>query len=236
MTIPFYKSPLLTLDTETTGIDPLTDRVVTCNITYDYVDGTPPKVYDWLINPGVEIPQGASDVHGITNEIAKEYGQDPKIALENIKDHLEIWNDAKLPIVIYNARFDCSILLSEFSRYNIHYSHDFPCIIDPLVLDKALDKYRKGKRTLTASSEVYGVELDNAHSADADSMASVKIARAIGEKFHIDAPWDEVHNQQRIWAEEQAASLQEYFRKSKDPNAIVRGDWPYLEESGELPF
>jgi DNA polymerase-3 subunit epsilon len=66
----WYEGPLLTLDTETTGVDVFTDRIVTCNITYD-IPGQEPYVANWMISPGVEIAEGASAVHGITNEIAQ---------------------------------------------------------------------------------------------------------------------------------------------------------------------
>lgn len=229
-TIPFYKLPLLSLDTETTGVDSFNDRIVTCNITYDYGDGRDPYICDWIINPGVDIPEGASAVHGITNERAQAEGIDPKTALENIAEHLNLWADYKLPIVVYNAPFDITLLRAEFERYGVECRNPFDRVIDPLVLDKGLDTYRKGSRKLTDTAAHYGIVLENAHSADADSMASVLIARAIGEKFEIDSPIAEVHETQKMWKHKQSESFEQYLRKSKDPNAVISREWPYMTE------
>jgi DNA polymerase-3 subunit epsilon len=226
MTQPYYEGPLLSLDTETTGTDPFTCSIVTCNMTYD-IPGEEPKIYDWLINPGVGIPEGASAVHGVTDEIAQQHGMDPIIGLTNIAEHLIAWSKYDLPIVVYNAPYDLTLLLAEFTRYSIEFDCDFNRVIDPLVLDKALDKYRKGKRQLALVAEHYGVVLNNAHSADADSMASVQIARAIGKKYKLNMPVEEIHEKQKEFKKEQSESLQAYFRKSKnDPSIIINSDWP----------
>jgi DNA polymerase-3 subunit epsilon len=230
MTTPYYEMPLLSLDTETTGIDVFNDRVVTCNITYDYPDGREPFIADWIINPGVSIPQGASDVHGITDEIAQRDGGDPFTVLTNIAEHLKNWGNLGLPYVIYNASFDTTILMAEFARYGIPQPTDWYCVIDPLVLDKGVEPYRRGSRKLIDTARHYGIELseEDAHSANFDSMASVKIARAIGRKYEIDSPLEEVHAQQVIWKKKQAQGLQDYFRKSKnDPTIVINGEWPY---------
>ena len=226
--IPFYELPLLSLDTETTGIDAWTCSVVTCNMTYDYPDGTPEYVCDWLINPGIGIPEGASDVHGITDEIVQAHGMPAEIGLQSIAEHLNLWSDRGLPIVVYNASYDLTFLRSEFARYGIDCRNRFDLVIDPLVLDKQLDKFRKGKRQLAVTAAHYGITLNNAHSADADSKASVAIARAIGRKYKINGPVEEVHARQIEFKREQSESLQAYFRKSKnDDSIIINGEWPY---------
>jgi len=227
MTTPFYELPLLSLDTETTGVDPWTCSVVTCNMTYD-IPGQEPYICDWLINPGVGIPEGASAVHGVTDEIAQKHGMPAEIGLASIAEHLNLWSDRGLPIVVYNASYDLTLLRSEFNRYGITCRNKFDLVIDPLVLDKQLDKFRKGKRQLTVTAAHYGITLDNAHSADADSKASVAVARAIGKKYKINSPVSEVHAKQIEFKKEQSISLQAYFRKSKnDDTIIINGEWPY---------
>lgn len=225
---PYYRLPLLSLDTETTGVDSFNDRIVTCNFTYDYVDDRPPYICDWLINPGVPIPEGASAVHGITTELAQRDGADPREVLLNIANHLNVWQQYDLPIVVYNAPFDLTLLIAEFERYGVRCEAKFDKVIDPLVLDKGLDPYRKGSRKLTDTAKHYGFTLENAHSADADSLASVFIARAIGEKFEIDVPVEEVHAKQIEWKAQQAESFEKYLRKSKDPLARINRQWPIM--------
>lgn len=230
MTTPFYELPLLSLDTETTGVDPWTCSIVTCNMTYSYTDGTPDYVCDWLINPGVGIPDGAAEVHGITTEIAQTYGMPPEVGLASIAEHLSLWSDRGLPIVVYNASYDLTLLRAEFDRYGISCRNGFNLVIDPLVLDKQLDKFVKGKgqRKLTPTAARYGIVLENAHSADADSKASVELARALGRKFKINSPVEQVHARQIEFKREQAESLQAFFRKSeKDDSIVINGEWPY---------
>jgi len=228
MTELWYDGPLLSLDTETTGVDVFEDRIVTCNITYD-VPNADPYVADWMINPGVEIAEGASAVHGITNEVAQQQGGDPYTVLSNIAEHLSNWEKLGHPIVVYNAAFDCSLLVVEFDRYGIDQPCSFARVVDPYVLDKALDPYRKGSRKLIDTARHYGVELseEDAHSADFDSMASVKLCRAIGRKFVIDAPIEEVHAMQVKAKVKQSTSLQAYLRKKEnDPTIVINTQWP----------
>lgn len=224
---PFYTLPLLCFDTETTGVDVWEDRVVTCNITYLAPDGTITSKSDWLINPGVPIPEGATAVHGVTDAIAAEHGIPPEKGLQLIADHFNAWDSYKLPMVAYNASYDISLLRAEFLRYGINCTAKWDRVVDPYVLDKQLWKYRKGSRKLTSTAELYGIVLDNAHAADADSMAAGLLARAIGKKYKIDGPVTNVHNRQIEFKAEQSASLQEYFRRTKDPKIVINGEWPY---------
>jgi DNA polymerase-3 subunit epsilon len=224
----WYKGPLLSLDTETTGVDVFEDRIVTCNITYD-TPGQEPFVANWMINPGVPIAPGASDVHGITDEIAQRDGGDPYVVLSNIADHLRNWENLALPVVIYNASFDASLLVVEFERYGIPQPTGFTRVIDPYVLDKALDPYRKGSRKLIDTARHYGVELseEDAHSADFDSMASVKVSRALGEKYEIDGSIEEVHAMQVKAKVKQSKGLEAYLRKKEnDQTIVINTQWP----------
>lgn len=79
MSTPWFNGPLLGFDTETTGVDPRHDRLVTAALVFrpassDAPTRTQDTVSTWLANPGVEIPAGATAVHGITNEVAKTHG------------------------------------------------------------------------------------------------------------------------------------------------------------------
>lgn len=106
-------------------------------------------------------------------------------------------------------------------------------VIDPYVIDKQVDKYRKGSRKLTALCEHYKVRLDGAHDAAADAIAAARVAWRLGSVFPKLAAMDveALHHAQIEWAAAQAASLQEYFRK-KDPAAVVEGAWPLVPFQG----
>lgn len=96
-------------------------------------------------------------------------------------------------------------------------------VIDPLVIDKHVDKYRKGKRALHALCAHYGVRLDDAHDARADAVAAARVVRRMGEKHGpVGAmPLEELHILQVRAAAEQSLSLQAYLRRTADPAAVV---------------
>lgn len=225
--IPFHALPLLALDTETTGVDNFNDRIVTCAMVYDDGQGNPQVTRNWIIDPGIEIPTGASDIHGVTTEIARAQGVEPTYGLLSIRDSLIPMLKADVPLVVYNASFDLTLLLAEFERFNIDFPYEFKYVIDPLVIDKAVDKWRKGSRKLTDMAKHYGFDLTNAHTADADCVASIAVTRAFGTHFGAPDTIEAMMIKQPIWKREQASSLQRHFRQSgKDPDAVINGDWP----------
>lgn len=228
---PFWTQPLLALDTETTGVDSFNDRIVTCSMVYDDGRGNQTE-RNWIMDPGVDIPTGASDVHGVTTEIAQRDGMDAHEGIIDIADSLNRMIMAGVPLVVYNAPFDLTLLIAEFRRWSIGYEPVFNRVIDPLVIDKATDKYRKGSRKLTDTAAFYGYDLTNAHSADADCKAALHIARAVCEKnFTPDTTIEEVHQLQIGWKAAQARSFQSYLRKEKDPEAVINQEWPVMTSS-----
>jgi len=98
-----------------------------------------------------------------------------------------------VPIVVYHATYDWPLLTNELARHGLGALPAVPpaILIDPLVLDRHVDKYRKGKRTLAVVSDHYGVRLEGAHRASGDAAATVGVARRIGEQYprlHIEGP------------------------------------------------
>lgn len=226
------EDPMFGFDTETTGVD--TDdpsvRIVTCAMIYEYQGKT--RTYEWFLNPEVEIPTGASDVHGITTEKAQAEGADYRAGLQQIADMFSWAILNEIPLVAYNAAFDVSLLRNEFIRHDIQFDitlWDVAIVIDPFVFDKHFDKWRKGKRTLGVVSSAYGYDLTNAHDATADVLAALHIARAMFPKMviagQIPTYSDMVEFQKQAYAE-QSADLEKYFRKT-DPTKVISRDWPY---------
>lgn len=214
-------------DLETTGIDVESDRIVTACVV-QCGGGQPTDSASWLADPGIEIPQQAADVHGITTARARAEG---KPAAEVVADVLAALGQviaAGVPVVAMNARYDLTLLDREARRYGLAPLPAGP-VIDPYVIDKHIDRYRKGGRKLTDLCAHYGVPIGDAHTADADAIAACRVAWRIGSTRPDMAalPLATLHDQQAEWAAEQAASLQEYFRR-KDPNALVRGEWPLI--------
>ncbi len=214
-------------DLETTGIDTDTSRIVSAYVGVLDAEGVP-KGLSWLADPGVEIPAQASAVHGITTERARAEGRGAAEVVTEIVAVLRALLAQGVPIVIYNAAYDLTLLNRECLRYGIVPLADPIPIIDPLVIDRAMDRYRKGKRTLEMAAEYYGVELMDAHDAEADAVAAGRVAQAIARKYSdtLGADLTLVHTKQVAWAADSAASFQEYMRRTKDPAFVADGAWP----------
>ncbi len=219
---------LAVFDLETTGIDVETSRVVTANVSVIDAEGVPVSRRDWLANPGIDIPEQATAVHGVTTARAIADGRDAAEVVGEIIAALREILASGLPVVIFNAPYDLTLLDREARRYGISPLSGPMPIIDPLVIDKAVDKYRKGKRTLTATAEFYGVELLDAHDAGADAIAAGRVAQAVALKHAkvLAIPVAELHNRQEVWFQEQALSFQEYMRRSRDPEFTAKTKWP----------
>lgn len=178
-TNPIKLDRIVVFDTETSGVNVYEDRIVTAFI--GVIDTKTEEVlesWSWLVNPGVEIPQGAVDVHGVTNERARAEGMDAATAVFEITQRLDILNKRALPVVIMNAVYDLTILAAEMHRYWPGAREVVPnLVIDPMVLDKAIDPFRPGKKTLVDLCAVYGVPVSpNAHDAQADCIMAGGVA------------------------------------------------------------
>lgn len=219
---------LVVFDTETTGIDPFTDRIVTAFVGIIDENGDVERGTDWLADPGVEIPERATEVHGISTEMAREEGEPARDVIAKLADSLAWVARNGLPLVVYNAPYDLTMLAAECRRYEVAMPELGEQVIDPLVIDRHVDRFRKGKRTLTDAAEVYGVELLDAHDAGADAIASGQLVQAIVQRYpdELDLPLAELHRAQVQWAEEQASDFESYMRRARDPNFTVERGWP----------
>src|SRR5690606_10638498 len=86
--LPLWAPNLAVFDTETTGIDTSHARVVSSTIALLGPAGEVQERYDWLLDPGVEIPEPAARVHGITTEIARASGIDAAVGVQQIVTQL----------------------------------------------------------------------------------------------------------------------------------------------------
>ncbi|MFJ4887420.1 3'-5' exonuclease [Streptomyces sp. NPDC088731] len=227
--------PMVGFDLETTGTDVETDRVVTAAMVKVERGGTLLEERTWLLDPGIPIPKQASSVHGISTDHARTHGSQAATAIGEIAHAVAEVLRSGTPLVVMNARYDLTLLDRECLRNEVDSVSErlkkIPDpVIDPMVLDKHVDKSRRGRRTLQALCAHYGVRLDNAHNASADAVAAVRVARCIGEKYTFlgeMVPAD-MNVLQMKAAVEQSASLQEYLRRSSNPTAVVESAWPII--------
>jgi DNA polymerase-3 subunit epsilon len=240
--VNFSKIRKCGFDTETTSADPETAHIVTAALVF--TGGNPAtQTFNWLINSGVPSEPGALEAHGISNERAAAEGVDPKVALEDLAAKLAKALTWGMPVVAFNLAFDWTVLDRDLARNGLASMADRltvppTTLLDPHVIDKTVDKYRKGPRKLKPTCEHYGIALENWHTADADAMAAVLLMDEIAERNPQLAAMSprELFMAQRGWASDIAAGLQLYFRSPKagekqDPNAVIDGSWPLRGES-----
>lgn len=244
------KPALVSFDTETTGTDPETARIVSAAIVALAADGTVLGVESWLIDPGVPVPDEAAAIHGITTDYVREHGHAARGAVGEICDALQFWLGRGIPVTTYNARYDWTLLDREARRHGLNplegdlgatpglWFEPRP-IFDPLVIDKALDKYRKGSRKLGDVAAHHGVTADgDLHGAEVDATLAGRVMLRLLEQNPALAEWTEkhgpgaLHDLTRARAGEQADSLRDHFRRSGKPYEDVRSEWPLVPFGG----
>lgn len=234
-TLPHWANTIAVFDTETTGVDTSTARIVSATVALLDSEGRVLERQDWLIDPKVDIPDVAAAVHGITTEIARKNGVNPEIGVSQIIEVIQSYLNRGFPIVAFNAPYDFTILYYEAIRHALTPLPDPAPVLDPLVLDRQFDRYRRGKRTLTATIAEYGVTIGQAHDAGEDAIAAGRLLQKLATKFSTQLPEDvmNLHNAQIQWAQEQAESFAEWMRRTKNSDFVADGRWP-LKKPNDL--
>lgn len=167
--------PLIFFDTETTGTDPSSDRIV--EISLVRVMPAPTGVEaprTWRIDPGVRIPIEATEIHGITNDDV-----DGLASFRDIADELlQLFAGADL--AGFNlGRFDIRVLQAELVR--IGKSLD---LSQTRVIDAQVIFHQKEPRNLGAALRFYcDRELEGAHGAEADTIATLEVFAGQLERY-----------------------------------------------------
>lgn len=227
------RGPFLAFDTETTGVSTESDRIVTA--TTVWIDGTDLDTTSWLIDPGIEIPAGASAVHGITTEHARNHGRPPAECVFEIAKQLVNARSQGVPVLAFNAAFDLTLLDREMRRHGLG-SLEVGHVLDPFVIDKQVDRFRRGKRTLSAQCEHYGVRHDGAHDATADALAAARVMWRIAQRFPEVGGMSlaDLHEAQVRWAAEQGASFRQYLVSQGRTEDLPDGQWPIRPFAGQV--
>lgn len=232
----WHRELLIGFDLETTGTDPGESRIVTAAVV-EVRGGEPVGRREWLADPGVPIPDDAVAVHGITTERAAAEGRPAREVADEIAEALVAHWRAGAPVVAYNAAFDLSLLAAELRRHGLPSlgerlgGAETGPVVDPYTIDRAVDRYRKGKRTLEAVCGEYGVVHEHAHEAGADALAAVRVAYAVAERHGQVAGLDlwDLHRKQVVWYARWAADFQAWLRGKGTADAVVDGSWPLHE-------
>ncbi len=165
--------PLVFFDLETTGTNITHDRIVEISIVKVMPDGTDTE-RTRRINPGMPIPAEATAVHHITDADVADEPSFKQIA----KSLAEMFKDCD--IAGFNSnRFDIPLLLEEFNRAGINLDLSRTRFIDVQTIF-----HKKEQRTLSAAYKFYcGKNLDDAHSASADTRATYEVLKAQLDRY-----------------------------------------------------
>jgi DNA polymerase-3 subunit epsilon len=165
--------PICFFDLETTGIDVGKDRIVEIAVFKVFPNGNK-ESKTWLVNPTIPIPPQSTAIHGISDE---------KVANEPTFAELssQIYNMIKdSDLAGYNSdRFDIPLLAEELLRAGVDFDMKNRVSVDVQTIF-----HKKEERTLSAALKFYcGKTLENAHSAEADTMATYEILLGQLERY-----------------------------------------------------
>lgn len=207
-------------DTETTGRDPLTAEIVMAAVGEQ----------EWLLKPTAPIPEAATAIHGITTETATTRGIDHAEGLAEIRDAIaRVWADGGA-LCVFNAPYDCTLLDRELRRHDLGGFEIQGVVIDPFVIDKQVDRYRRGRRQLVDVAQHHGVALlaEEAHGALADARAAARLGELLAHKLPSPV---EANDLQAGWHDAQKESFAEWLtsqgRAQQARLVLTERGWPF---------
>jgi DNA polymerase-3 subunit epsilon len=246
---PWHTGRLACFDLETSGISAHHDRIVTAAVIL-VGNGQPPVTHEWLLQPTIPIPQGATDVHGISDEFAREHGTDPAKGVTEIATVLLEATAAGVPVVGHNVGvYDLTMLVAELVRHGQPAMAEqvaaITPVIDTLVIEKHLDAFRPGKpngrrpddacgpHTLMECCRLWGVTLteEDAHGATADALAAGRLAWRLATDPHRFAQFDKRPTDRIRPADWPLEQLHEWQRETRRAQADSFG--AYLVKQGK---
>lgn len=165
--------PIIFLDLETTGVDAAKDRIIEISLVKILPDGSQ-DIKTRRINPEMHIPEGASDIHHIYDADVADCPTFKSIAKS-------LWDYIKgCDLGGYNSnKFDIPVLVEEFLRAGVDVD-----LKNIRAIDVQNIFHRMEQRTLVAAYKFYcGKDLEGAHSAEADTLATYEVLLAQLEKY-----------------------------------------------------
>jgi len=162
--------PIFSIDIESTGTNPATDRIIQLAIVNDNFS------YNLLVNPGIPIPAGASEIHGITDA---DVANKPSFSACAKEVHLMLKGADLLGFNLSN--FDVPILWEEFYRAGIEWD-----LSDTKIFDSGTLFKRREERTLGAALQFYcGITATDLHDAELDAKATLAVWKKQLERYKL---------------------------------------------------
>ncbi|MBN2261977.1 MAG: 3'-5' exonuclease [Prolixibacteraceae bacterium] len=215
------RNPIVFLDLETTGINIASDRIVEIALLKINPEGSEEeKLY--RINPEMPIPENATRIHGISDS---DVANEPtfKEVAKTIANFIE-----GCDLAGFNSnRFDIPLLAEEFLRSGIDIDLKKRKFIDVQAIFHKMEK-----RTLTAAYKLYcEKDLEDAHSAMADTKATYEVLKAQLDRYH-EAEYEDNHGQKSFPIKNDINALSEF--SAYDRNVDFMGRIVYDENGVEV--
>lgn len=214
------KRPIAFFDLETTGLNIGKDRIIEICIHKVNPNGTT-ETKTWLVNPDYPISKESTEIHGYKNEDLKDKPTFKKLAKE-ISRFLD-----NCDLAGYNSlKFDIPLLVEEFLRADVDFEVKNRKLIDVQNIFMKMEQ-----RTLAAASKFYlNKVLENAHSAEADAVATFEILKAQIERYQ-DRDWKDRQGNTSKPVKNDMSALHEFSSHHK--NADLMGQIIYNKEGKE---
>ncbi|AKU96419.1 DNA polymerase III alpha subunit [Labilithrix luteola] len=198
---PWQEIEIALLDVETTGRDASVDRVVEVGIVVGK-GGEIVAKYNWLIHPSIPIPAEVSAIHHITDDMVAD-----KPRFEAVASEIAAALRGRVPAA-YNAPFDRAFMMSEFSRAKFD-TAGVPGLtrdvewLDPLIWARDIQSDEKS-RALGDVAARLGISLENAHRAEDDAEAALRVLFALGRDPRMPRAYGALVQEQRRIGQAQA--------------------------------
>lgn len=167
------KNPLVFFDLETTGLNITRDRIIEVSMLKVFPNGKK-EVKTRRLNPEMPIPPQSTAIHGITDEDVKDCPTFKQVA-KSLAEQLEGCDLAGFN----SSRFDVPMLAEEFLRAGVDFDMSKRKFVDVQIIF-----HKKEQRTLEAAYAFYcNKELDNAHSAESDTIATYEVLKSQLDRY-----------------------------------------------------
>ena len=229
----------LAFDLETTGVDKFSDVPVSFALV-TLEGGEVLEVRHSLVDPGREIPEGAAAIHGISTERARSEGLPLGEAIAEITERLLEASRDGVPVVGFNLSYDLT-MIDACNRFLlkpglVERGWAGP-VLDPLVIDRGLVRWRDTKRTLGDLCEAYGVTNAAAHDAEGDAVAAGRLMLAIArENDQVGGiPLPDLFERERTWHKHFIGGLNDSrLRRGHKGLGDHEFEWPIPAPRGTL--
>ena len=209
---PWRELSFVSVDVETTGRDPDTDRVTEIGIVR-FERGQIAERWGSLVNPGRPIPAEVVEITKITDEMVRD-----KPTFRDLK--WDVYSRLRDRLfVAWNADFDWRFLANEMTRCGLTLP-DVP-VLDPLIWARKMMP-SDNRRSLGAVCDKFGIPLENAHRAEDDAEACGRVVLRLADKVPVNlgtlldeqAAWKDVQD-----AEREQRRMARAIARGEDPNA-----------------